>query len=295
MGDFRFTLYGLQRVFSKRRYAGRLLFLPLADEDGSERTIEDVDFACTGATCVVCYDGDPELGLASGGSARHAGTSSSGADRRLVDQNTPLLPPGTSNRSGGSSSLSRLSSSPMGSSSSLRSDRRRRLPAPRSAGSGGTGEEAGGTGEADPDNPGPPRRVAAGVLDGAPPGGWREMDDEFLWVVGTKVPMLDKESMVHPFAHFADGACDLSVITQASSCELLGGLLSLEDGSYINNNYISLHKVSAFALDPGTRGDQGQQSHVVVDGEEIDYARVIVELYPRLLRLCFVPVAIPGR
>ncbi|KAL9656682.1 hypothetical protein ABK040_002952 [Willaertia magna] len=108
-----------------------------------------------------------------------------------------------------------------------------------------------------------------------------EIEDNFLLFMGVNIPHISHDFMASPMAHLHDGYVDLVFVKEnISRGNFLNLLVSAENGNYILDDAVDLTKVKAFYLSPIDTG-----SFVVVDGENVDYSDILVEVHSSICNL----------
>ncbi|CAL8465366.1 g4902 [Coccomyxa elongata] len=117
------------------------------------------------------------------------------------------------------------------------------------------------------------------------PQGWQMLPhDETSFFAAVNLPLLDFNSRTGPQAGFDTGCLDLMYVADLKSRkEGLEFLDAAGKGKHLELTKCLLEKVVALIIEPLSPG-----TWLVVDGEDIDYRRVFVEVHPKL---CSVIVA----
>jgi len=105
--------------------------------------------------------------------------------------------------------------------------------------------------------------------------GWKEIDDEFAYLVVQNIPYLDGASKGAPLAEFDDGYNHLLHVsgTKNSRKSLLNILLKLEDGLFegdqpAKSTGLGFEKIKAFRFEPNSGG------YFSIDGERYDAKKI---------------------
>ena len=115
----------------------------------------------------------------------------------------------------------------------------------------------------------------AGVNDPVP-ASWTTTTDTFacFWVCQTTHAA--DTFYVSPDSRLADGKFRILLArSSAGRANLVRSFLSFEDGSHVKQSWVEIVECTAFRLEPQTTN-----SHVALDGEEIEYGVVQAKVEP---------------
>ena len=110
---------------------------------------------------------------------------------------------------------------------------------------------------------------------------WQIIEDDFIlfWAMNTAWAAHDLK--VAPYANLCDGAMDILLIRKgATRRQVLLAFLRCAKGEHISLPYVEYYKVRRFHLEPLT-----QRGILVLDGEQLDYSPVQLEVIPGLARM----------
>ncbi|KAF9176555.1 sphinganine kinase lcb4, partial [Haplosporangium sp. Z 11] len=117
--------------------------------------------------------------------------------------------------------------------------------------------------------------------------GWVLEKDQYVTVVGAKLPWISKGSVSHPAAQSNDGLVDLLIFPKnIKRVEGLGIMVGVETGEHVYSSKVRYMKVKAFRLSP-----QGNSGYISMDGEHTPYAPYQVEAHRGLISV----LSIEGR
>jgi YegS/Rv2252/BmrU family lipid kinase len=117
------------------------------------------------------------------------------------------------------------------------------------------------------------RRPAKIILDG------REVEDEFLFVIGCNTKFTGRGMKLAPRAEIDDGKIDVVVVRRASRRQMLELFRRVFDGSHMSLSCVEYHQVRSFAIESAGR------EVLDLDGEIKGTAPVRVQMLPGALRL----------
>lgn len=117
------------------------------------------------------------------------------------------------------------------------------------------------------------RRRATLILDG------REVEDEFLFVIGCNTKFTGRGMKLAPRAEIDDGKIDVVVVRRASRLQMLELFKRVFDGSHTSLSCVEYHQVRSFAIESAGR------EVLDLDGEIKGTAPVRVQMLPGALRL----------
>nr|XP_018901171.1 PREDICTED: sphingosine kinase 2-like [Bemisia tabaci] len=121
---------------------------------------------------------------------------------------------------------------------------------------------------------GPPSQIPA-LTQPVPPH-WTVYEGEFVMVHAVSVSHIAADCLIAPDAKMSDSVIWLIVIRAGiSRTHLFQCLIGLSSGAHVNVPGVEVIPVQAFRLEPKSTG-----SHIVVDGELLDYEPFQVEIVP---------------
>lgn len=118
-------------------------------------------------------------------------------------------------------------------------------------------------------------------LDQPVPSDWVQCEDDFIFIYFIYQTHLGEEMYCAPHANLNDGLIHLMAIRKGvTRSQLITFLLSLKTGAFEKLSFVELHTIRAFRLEPISSG-----SHIVVDGELVEYGPIQGEVMPSMARL----------
>ncbi|XP_060573427.1 sphingosine kinase 1-like isoform X2 [Ruditapes philippinarum] len=115
------------------------------------------------------------------------------------------------------------------------------------------------------------------------PDNWVTIEDDFVTICGTYQTHLGSDVIMAPDARFSDGIIHLCIVRAGiQKGELIQLMGMLEKGTHIDHPspHIELVKVLAFRLEP-----QGREGIIMVDGEKVDSDSLQAQVLPGLANL----------
>lgn len=110
---------------------------------------------------------------------------------------------------------------------------------------------------------------------------WQVIEDDFILFWAMNATWAAHDLKVAPHAKFSDGAMDVLLIRKgASRKQVLSAFLRCATGEHISLPYVEYYKVRRFHLEPLT-----QKGILVLDGEQLDYSPVRIEVIQGLARM----------
>lgn len=110
---------------------------------------------------------------------------------------------------------------------------------------------------------------------------WQVIEDDFILFWAMNATWAAHDLKVAPHAKFSDGAMDVLLIRKgASRKQVLSAFLRCATGEHISLPYVEYYKVRRFHLEPLT-----QKGILVLDGEQLDYLPVQIEVIQGLARM----------
>ncbi|CAM0906284.1 unnamed protein product [Alopecurus aequalis] len=82
---------------------------------------------------------------------------------------------------------------------------------------------------------------------------WRSLNGPFVNAWISNIAFASEGVMIAPQAQFADGYLDAAIIKDCPRSVVLGLMLRMKDGSYIESPYVEYFKVKALRIEPGLR------------------------------------------
>ena len=114
---------------------------------------------------------------------------------------------------------------------------------------------------------------------------WTTVTGDFLMVWGTNVAWGSHDIHLAPTAELASGSWQLLYIQRASKCALIDAFLSKLGAGRANEcEFVTEVTCSEFELDPTPR-TADNPGHIDVDGEEVAFGKVSVQVHQGLARL----------
>nr|CAB3458335.1 unnamed protein product [Digitaria exilis] len=99
---------------------------------------------------------------------------------------------------------------------------------------------------------------------------WRSLNGPFISVWLGNVPFASEDVMAAPKAEFADGYLDAAIIKDCPRWDVMGLMVQLKDGAYVNSPYVEYFKVKAIRIEPGLRVGRNAKGGIIdSDGEVI--------------------------
>ncbi|ONM58449.1 Sphingosine kinase 1 [Zea mays] len=97
---------------------------------------------------------------------------------------------------------------------------------------------------------------------------WRSLNGPFVSVWLGNVPFASEDAMAAPKAEFADGYLDAAIIKDCPRWDVLGLVLQMKDGAYVNSPCVEYFKVKAIRIEPGLRVGSSTKGGIIdSDGE----------------------------
>ena len=110
---------------------------------------------------------------------------------------------------------------------------------------------------------------------------WQVIEDDFVLFWAMNATWAAHDLKVAPHAKLSDGAMDVLLIRKgASRKQVLSAFLRCATGEHISLPYVEYYKVRRFCLEPLT-----QKGILVLDGEQLDYSPVQIEVIQGLARM----------
>jgi hypothetical protein len=90
---------------------------------------------------------------------------------------------------------------------------------------------------------------------------------DFSYLIATNLTMLSGKDIGSTCAHFSDGVLDVVSACSLGKADMTKMLLSLESGSFMDNDRVAVRKPWAFLVHPEPGTGQGAREYYSVDGE----------------------------